>query len=372
MLFPIVFGAILVTTAVGQAPMLGKPLRITLKKISLKKAQYVPGRELAAKVIPPTAWKAKVGRESVFFVDLDGDGALTVKNDGIGMTSARFVVSIPGTLLLEAGQFRVSFEGTKRLILTPEVFGRFDAMVRDAGVLTKLRIRAGLTPGTIDFAACEACEKHHAYMRSNGLADGRGGMKSHEETAGRPGYSEAGRAAAKASNIYWRQASLRANILTCYATIWHGVPIVDPAIVKFGVYIQNGNTMFLPVKRRQFKERVLHPADGAIGIPTTFGYEYPSPVPGSRDGGGCGFPVMILLPPRAAALVKAVLWTKKRQRPIPGTQSCPKNPANSSWPTNSMTAAFIPSRPLSARTTYVARFEFAQGEPVQWTFTTGR
>jgi hypothetical protein len=323
--------------------------------------------------MPSSGWQARVGNLTFVFVDLDGDGALKPEVDGIGITTAPFIVPLPPVLLASNGQHEVSFDGLKSIVLKKQALGAtLERAMADASVVTELRIRAGARCLTLDPKASAACEKHCDYLKANGMADGSGGMAVHEEKESKPGYSTEGETAGRKSCLAFAQTSLKTAILDWYATAWHGAPIVDPAVTRFATALKHGIAMFYPSEQGSPGARsALHPPDGATEVPLAFGSrgEIPNPVPGSRFGIGCGFPILMKLANRQAVL-KAAIVKDKTGIAISGTASCPKNPATPDWPHNSGCAVFIPSVPLEPKTLYSVRFELEGAPSVEWSFTT--
>ena len=324
---------------------------------------------------PQAGWRVTVGKDTLLFFDINGDGQLEANNDGLGINPFGYVVPIPETLLLKTGQYRVAFDGVKCLLLTPEDLAPVQKLASDAALVTELRVRGGLKPLVLDLKACAAAEKHLDYLKLNGLADGSGNMTSHEEQQGRPGYTPEGAVAGRDSDIEFGSANLLTGIQNNYECAWHGSPIMYPRLFRFGVALKHGMTLFYFSQRDWKLERIyMHPPDGAVGLPRAFGQggELPNPVPGTKNGSGCGFPVFIHLVPPYRELVSAQV-TDASGRPVTGTFSSPAKPANpAEWPKNSGIAVFIPTKPLLANTGYRVEFKFADPkEPVKWTFTTG-
>ena len=145
--------------AAPQEPPARKALKIPLAKISVKKGALRPGVGMTAE-IPATAYQAKFAGETILFFDLDSDEKLNRDTDGMALQYGPFVVPITDLLLFKTGQFKVSFEDLKTLLLTPDDLGAAEALVADASVMTEIRVRSGLRPAALDAAASLACEKH--------------------------------------------------------------------------------------------------------------------------------------------------------------------------------------------------------------------
>jgi hypothetical protein len=347
--------------------------KYALTKVPIKKGSLRMGLE-DRRDPPEVGWQAKVGTDTFIFFDLAEHDKLESDIDGMAMPPYPFIVAIPEKLLLKTGQYKVTFEGEKSLILELEDLGPVQALVADASILTELRIRGGLRPLALDRAGSADCDKHCDYLKRNRIADGSGGLGSHEESESNPGYTPEGAAAGKASNLAF-SGSFRTDVTDWYSSVWHAVPMFDPGLREIGIALRNGVGMMYFTKREGFQEQIIaHPVDKAIGIPRTFSEngENPNPVPGTQGGTGCGFPILIRLVPPYRELVSAEV-TDASGKAIAGTKSSPAKPATPQWPTNSNCAAFVPSKPLAPNMTYHVKFTFAEeAAPVTWTFTTGK
>ena len=353
-------------------PFVATPLRVALQKMPVAKGSALPGFGVTA-ALPAEAFRAKVGANVVRFFDLDADGKLAVGTDGMAIDDAPFVVPIVAELLLRDGQFQVAFDGTATVVLAPEDLGPVRDLVSEAAVLTEMRMRAGLKPFALDLKCSAACRSHCDYVVGNGLLEGTIGISIHDEDPARTGWTKEGAAAGTTSDLWPFATSLEEALLVFYATVWHAVPIFDPAVERVGVAIVPKKIAMLGfVGIAPGKIDFAHPVDGATGIPCEFNRngEVPSPVPGRGNASGCGFPVLMRLSGKLGELESAQLLDPKG-RAVGGTSSSPENPANREWPTNSKCAAFVPSMPLLAGTTYHAVFKFkGAAEPVRWSFTT--
>jgi hypothetical protein len=364
--------ALLVCSALGlaQEPPAKKALKVPLTKITVKKGALRPGVGIQGE-IPPSAYQAKFAAETVLFLDLNGDDMLTAGQDGMVMSYGPFVVGIPQALLLKAGQYVLSFEGTKTLLLTPDDLGAAQVHVADASFFTEIRVRSALTPAALDAKACQACDKHLEYLKLNGMADGSGGLAGHQEDSGKPGYTPEG-AAAGQGDLSYGNTKVIAALDGWYRSAWHAVPMMEPGLTRFGVASKyNVVNLYFSAQGGGSGYNLPYPPDGGVGIPRAFSdqAENPNPVPGSKDGVGCGLPIFV----RGGGTLDSAELVDPSGRAVPGTSSCPAKPANPKWPTNSGCAFFIPSKPLAPMTAYKATFKFqGSADPVVWTFTTGK
>jgi hypothetical protein len=359
-----------------------KDLKLALTKVAIKKGTQRMGWGL--KGDPPIeAWQAKFPKpqgaspapspESIYLYDLDGNGTIDPDTDGMAFPGIPFIVPLPKILLLRIGQFKVSFESLKTLVLSADDLGPAQKYVADAAVFTELRVRSGLMPVPLDKDLCVACEKHCDYLKANGLTDGKGGRAVYTEESGKPGYSDEGLEAAKVSNIGCTSDSVHKFILDAYTAFYMRVPMVNPKLGCFGVSSQNGVNMLHVAKQDGFQDALsVHPADGQIGTPRFFtsNGESPNPVPGSEFAKGCGFAIMVRLVAPYKELQSAEVLDPKGKK-VAGTFSSPAKPANQDWPDNNNCAGFIPSKSLEPNTTYRVTFQFAEEKaPISWSFTT--
>src|SRR6185295_14381518 len=149
------------------------------------------------------------------------------------------------------GQYKLSFDGVKELLMTPEDLGVAQQFVADASLMTEIRIRSALRPAAFDAKASADCLKHIEYMKLNGLADGSGGMAAHKEEQGKPGYTPEGADAGARGDIF---------------------PQV-PALSKFGAAIKyNVAVLFFNGSGGSvLGGNQPYPPDGATNIPRAFG-----------------------------------------------------------------------------------------------------
>lgn len=359
-----------------------KDLKLPLTKVVIKKGTQRMGWGLKGET-PIDAWQVKFPKlpgatatpspEVLYLYDLDGNGTIDPETDGVAFPGIPFIVPLPKVLLLKSGQYKVSVESTKTLVLSPEDLGPAQKYVEGAAVFTELRIKSGLIPVPLDKDLSLACEKHCDYLKANGMADGRSAVSVFAEEQGKPGYTEEGAEASKVSHIGFTGDSVHRFIVDNFSSVWRRTLMVNPKLACFGVASQNGVTMVHVAKQDGFQETIsLHPPDGAVGMPRYFASngEAPNPVPGSEFGKGCGYPILIRLVAPYKELVTAEVVDAKGKK-VTGSFSSPAKPANKDWPDNSNCAAFIPSKSLEANTTYRVTFQFAEEkDPITWSFTT--
>lgn len=359
-----------------------KDLKLTLTKVAVKKGSQRMGWGLKGEP-PIEAWQVKFPKpqgastapspESIYLYDLDGNGTIDPDTDGMAFPGIPFIVPLPKVLLLKIGQFKVSVDGLKTLILSPDDLGPAQKYVGDVAVFTEFRIRSGIVPVPLDRDLTVACEKHCEYLKANGMTDGKAGSAVYSEEKGKPGYSEEGLDAAKVCTMGFNGDSVAKFLQENYASFYRRAPIVNPRLSCFGVAGLYGMSVLHVSKQDGFQDALcLNPPDGATGVPRFFSGngEAPTPVPGSDFAKGCGFPILIRLVQPYSELVSAEVVDPKGRKVI-GTVSSPPKPANKEWATNQGCAAFIPSKSLDANTTYQVSFQFAEEkDPIKWSFTT--
>jgi hypothetical protein len=353
-----------------------KPLVVALQKISIKKGALRPGHDLKAE-LPAQAFQAKIGTDTLLFIDLDGNDQIVPGTDGLSMPSAGpFVVLLPEALLLKSGQYKFAFEGIKQVLCTVEDLGPAQIYAADASVFTEIRLRAGLRPAILDPQMSADCDKHCDYLKTNNLHKQGGTVSPHEEDPSKPGYTAEGAAAGMAGNIFKEFPDLRRAILVWFSTPYHGMAMLFPGTDKIGVSNRNSVSMlYLSGVMQGFGEPYLHPADGAVGVPTALGNgetgESPNPVPGTQNAIGCGFPIIVLLNGKYMDTESAEI-VDGAGRPVKGTWSTPTKPANPVRPDNKGCVFFIPSKPLAPNTLHKVTIKFPGGDkPLAWSFTTG-
>lgn len=352
----------LISAQATAAPVTLRPQKIVREAVQL-------GWEVQG-TVPERALAAQIGGDKLLLWDLDGDGKLTIGKDGLSLPGGRFVVALPPVLLLATGQYTLAFPEADRMTATAQALDLPTDMVEDAAAMTRIRLRAGVPPLALDLQACRDCLAHCDYLRQN--PPDLMSLTPHDEHPGKPGYTENGAQAGRMSCIYYG-SDVGDALAWCGATLWHGIPILDPSVQRFGVGNAHGFVLVFPQGAQPLTHAFSHPADGATDIPREFAKrgEQPNPSLGSDYGKGCGMPILVKLPlDFGSPLVKATV-TDERGRAVAGTQSCPRTPANPTWPTNSQCAAFVPSAPLKAGTRYHVRFEF-EAATLEWNFTTSK
>jgi hypothetical protein len=268
-----------------------KPTTIVLRKKSVKPDELRLVGDVRGK-ISAEAWTLSIPPATFVLFDLDCDGRLDGKDDGIALDGHIFVARRPKRLWCALGDCDYVIEKTAKATLTPRETAAPAHVVAAASALTELRLRYGAAPLELDDDACRACALHCDYLALNG--GGGPGLSPHDEVEGRPGYTPEGAAAGAGSCIAPKPGDLRISLTNTFATAWHGIPLVDPSAVRVGVAHKHDFLLVYPLTKSDWDAVVLHPTDGARQVPRAFSPrgEAPNPAAGTRYGIGLGFPIM--------------------------------------------------------------------------------
>lgn len=326
--------------------------------------------------LPRHAYAATVDERTYLLVDLDGNRRIEPGHDGLALAGFASVVVLPEELLLPSGAFAFELDGVRRLRLFPR--GELaPELLPHVAALTELRVRAGVAPLRIDAEASAHAALHLDYLATNRVIRGALTLDAHREDPRRPGYTPEGAKAGRAG-LLGTGRTLTEDMLGWYASTFHGAILLDPALREVGLARKHGVSLLYPVGHdepaRRSRELVVHPPDGARGVPPGFapGGEVPSPVPGRRLGRGTGFPLTVRLP--RAWRNRPVLHFELRDADgveQPGYVSSPREPASPDFPDNAGCAFFVPRTRLEDGTVYSASFRLeGMAEPLRWSFRT--
>ena len=363
-------------TSVEAQPKGSKSYLLKLIDCPPPRSEFLPGWDLEGDLDVPCRF-GRIGTSTFWFFDLDKNGNLEPGGmDAFAKEGIRFAVPIPERLLLPEGQFLIE-TAPGGLLLLPDPLLIPERVLRDAALITDLRMMAGLIPLSVTNSASIACREHCEYLHLNHGIDGHLGLGSHDQDSEKRGHTIRGAGAGRGSSIAFRQTRFHSALLAWYQSIWHRVSLVDPTIREVGVSLEHGVAMLYAARRSGSVPQLYHhPPHQATNVPRSFSRlgELPDPAPGTgRSGGaGCGFPLMVWMRGelRGRKLSSASL-EDARGRIVEGYISCPESPANPAWSSNSGCAVFLPTRSLRPNTLYRVSFQFeGRDEPVEWEFTT--
>jgi hypothetical protein len=260
-----------------------------------------------------------------------------------------------------------------------------DAIALDR--LNAYRKLANLPLLTLDPALSGPCRAHADYLLKNFDAAFAGQINVHDEDPKLPGFSEAGRKAARASVV--SQARGAGDPLlgldVWLASFYHRVPLLDPGLARVGIAFvrQEDGGCFVVVDTKSGKVRpkddwiVSYPVNKQRQVPCVFcmGFpELPNPLPGNGASKDAGHPITVSFF-MDKPTVKGVSGVVKDEngKEVPVWLSSPEKPAIKNYGSN--TICLIPQAPLQPSTTYTvtvsAQFKGGKQWTDTWKFTTG-
>ncbi|MHC4850209.1 MAG: CAP domain-containing protein [Planctomycetota bacterium] len=278
----------------------GKPTRLVRKPTILKLGRH---RVYVADggYVRLEALEFKLERTVFRLLDLDMDGE---HDDGYQLPPHHFVLPLSGPLILGRHVLEIESVSKRKLKGTvkpiPGSRQQLDALV----LINGLRASIGLPATVIDDKLSDACSKHARYLRLNkwnGLGN------PHFEVKGRRGFTPEGQRAGMSSVILW--GSHTSAVPGHWITYYHRFSFLHPRLRGVGISDGTPSISIIDGKSgsewgdkapKGWKDPVLAPADGSIGMPKGFhrAGEMPSPV---EKAGSRGFPMTVLfLEPKAA------------------------------------------------------------------------
>jgi Cysteine-rich secretory protein family len=262
---------------------------------------------------------------------------------------------------------------------------------KDTGASALERINAyravvNLPPVTLDPALSRSCQEHADYLLKNFDAAFTGQINVHDEDPKLPGYSDAGRKAARASVISQARGAgdPLLGIDVWLASFYHRTPLLDPGLAKVGIgFVREADgSCFVVVDTKSGKIRpkddwiVCYPTHNQRKVPCVFclGFpELPNPLPdnGASDKAGHPITISFFMENPALTAARAVLKDDDGKE-VPIWLSSPEKPAVKNYGKN--TICLIPQVPLRPQTTYTVTLSVRyKGKPWTdtWKFTTG-
>lgn len=262
-----------------------------------------------------------------------------------------------------------------------------DLSVKAVEKINAYRTIVGLPRVRVDAALSEACAAHAKYLMTNRAAAFQQKINVHDEDANLPGYSDAGRRAAKSSVI--AQASGGEPLVgldAWIASFFHRISLLDPNLVRVGVAVErNGPDWAFVLDTLTGKDRpergvttvVCYPVNTQMGVPRLFSLgapEVPNPIPNNGDSRKAGHPITVTFFQETAARIEDVTATliDPDGKDVPLWVSWPERPAVKNYGRN--TICLIPQAPLTADVTYEVRVKATVNGrewQKQWHFHTG-
>lgn len=264
-----------------------------------------------------------------------------------------------------------------------------DAKDFPAQALTKInayRELIGLGPVKLDADLSAACQAHAQYLMKNRDAAFQNKINVHDEDPKLPGFSEAGKRAARASVI--SQASggePLVGIDAWMASFYHRIPFLDPTLARVGVgLVENGRDWAFVLDTGSGKEKpkpvitvVAYPVNTQQKVPRQFSFgapEFPNPIPNNGETAKAGHPITVTFFHERTIPIQGVTAHLQdgNGKDVPLWISWPERPAVKNYGKNSI--CLIPQAPLEQNMPYTVEVKATiNGRPWQksWTFYTG-
>jgi hypothetical protein len=248
----------------------------------------------------------------------------------------------------------------------------------------------GLPPVAVDAELSKGCVAHAQYLLQNQEALHKGKINVHDEEPKLPGYSAAGRKAARSAVIAETHGTPDPllGVDLWIGSFYHRIPLLDPTLKKVGLGFadEKGRDWFLVVDTGNGKVRakdtfkvICYPVDGQKEIPLLFSVvgapESPNPIPNNGDSKKTGFPITVAFFQERAPLIRNVIATLKDEEDneVPTWLSWPEKPAVKNFGRNAI--CLIPKEPLRPETTYTVTVKAkvnGKDWKSNWSFTTGK
>src|SRR5262249_10244923 len=119
---------------------------------------------------------------------------------------------------------------------------------------------------------------------------------------------------------------------------------------------------------------VIYPGDQQKDVPLQFGFEFPNPIPESKDG-KAGYPITVAFSPRIPITNVVATLKDGSGQEIPVWLSTPEKPAGGQTVFQQNSISLIAQAPLKAGTMYTVNIQAKVNNmdwKKSWTFTTGK
>lgn len=242
------------------------------------------------------------------------------------------------------------------------------------------RKTAGLKPVTADPALSKGCVAHAQYLVKNADHPSTKALGTHKEDPELPGYTKEGSKAA-ASSVIYSTGDPVAAVDGWMATLFHGVPLIDPRLTKVGLGYaksdKSGGFFVVDTSVRDGKatdKPVLFPADRQEDVSLNFAPERPDSLPESKDK-IAGYPVTAIFPPNATVKDVTASLKDDADNDIEVWLSTPEKPAGDQKRFQRNAVCLIAKVPLKPSTTYTVAMKAKVSQKAwseSWSFTTGK
>lgn len=246
---------------------------------------------------------------------------------------------------------------------------------RTLATINQARKVCGLEETKLSDKLSVGCQKHARYLVANAGNPLVAGLNVHDENKDLKEYSEEGAKSAPVAVIHSMPPSIGAR--EWLASLYHRVPLLDPALVEVGVgYAQQNGDWACVVDclngtfGKKSKDVVFYPDDGQTNVELKFGNEVPLPLAAEHKG-DAGFPITIQFTRGQKVSNVEMKLTGAKDAEVPIYLSTPEKPATAFPQQNTVCA--IPRQPLARGTTYTAVLNcLVEGKPFTrtWRFST--
>jgi hypothetical protein len=257
----------------------------------------------------------------------------------------------------------------------------------DAKVLEKInsyRKLAGLKPVAVDPAFSKGCLAHAQYLIKNAEHPSVKSLGTHSEDPKLPGYTEEGAKAAK-SSVITPTKDLSAAVDWSMASLFHRLIVLDPRVTRIGFgFAKTGDSgiavihlprsIFGTTTKPPTFPPVLYPGDQQKDVPLQLGFEFPNPVPESKDG-KAGYPITVAFPPKVPITNVTASLKDGAGQEVALWLSTPEKPAGGQTVFQQNSISLIAQAPLKPGTAYTVNIQAKINNTEwkkTWSFTTGK
>jgi hypothetical protein len=211
------------------------------------------------------------------------------------------------------------------------------------------------------------------------------GLGTHSEDPNLPGYTEEGAKAAK-SSVITPAKNLLAAVDWSMASLFHRLILLDPRVTKIGfgfaktgdmggiVIIHMPRSVFGTTTKPVTFPPVIYPGDQQKDVPVQFGFEFPNPIPESKDG-KAGYPITVAFSPRIP-ITKVIASLKDNSgQDVSIWLSTPEKPAGGQTVFQQNSISLIAQAPLKPDTMYTVNLQAKVNNmdwKKTWSFTTSK
>jgi hypothetical protein len=226
---------------------------------------------------------------------------------------------------------------------------------------------AGLPAVKLDADLSRACTSHAQYLLRNLDVAEQGKINVHDEDPKLPGFSEAGRKAARQSVIAQGEGGMPLEGIDLWAaSYYHRVSLLDPSLTRIGVGLaERGRSWAFVLDTKGGRDSskadstpVCYPGDKQTDVSLLFSRgwpEHPNPIPDHGDPRKVGQPITVSFFNTKAPTIKSVTATLKDGdgNAVEHWLFWSEKPAVKGYGGN--TIGLIPKAPLKANTTYTVQ-----------------